>query len=443
MCLQKSDHLRFMHEQLGKTMENQTFNDLGINSDILEAINELGFEKPSEIQSKAIPILLEDEMDFVGQAQTGTGKTAAFGIPLLQKIDAKNKSVQALVLAPTRELAGQVEQELRKFAKYTGIKTCVIYGGTGYDRQLRTLREGKPQIVVGTPGRVIDLIQKGYLKVEKTKTCVLDEADEMLNMGFFEDVQKILGLLENRGQLLMFSATMPKQIKQLIDEHFKEHKIVTTKSEIKINTNIEQKFFVVRDRFQSEALARLIEGIDEIYGMVFCRTKIESKEVCDTLQARGLNADVLNGDMGQRDRDFVMRKFKEKRVNILVCTDVAARGIDVNNLTHVFNYGMAQCDESYVHRIGRTGRAGSKGSAYTIVRPSALGAIRKLERFTKSKMLVGKLPTSEELKVKTVSKEMETANKILESIVEKAKTLKWIIRFLSLKVLLQTFLKKN
>jgi ATP-dependent RNA helicase DeaD len=400
-------------------MSNITFKELGIQTEILDAISEMGYEVPSEIQEKSIPLLLNEDKDFVGLAQTGTGKTAAFGIPLLQKIDSKAKSVQALILTPTRELANQVDQEIKKFGKYTGAKTTVIYGGTSYEKQLRSLRNDKPQIVVGTPGRVIDLINKGYLKVESTKTCILDEADEMLNMGFFEDVQTILGLLKNRGQLLMFSATMPNQIKSLIEKHFKEHSIVTTKSKIKINENIDQKYFVVKDKFQTEALARLIESITDVYGMVFCKTKVESKEVGDILSQRGLNVDILNGDMGQRDRDYVMRKFKEKKINILVCTDVAARGIDVNNLTHVFNYGMAQCDEGYVHRIGRTGRAGHKGVAYTIVSPRAIGAMKKLERFTKSKITLGSLPSTGELKTRTVARELEVANKILGTISEK------------------------
>ena len=420
-------------------MSDITFRELGINEHILKAISEMGYEKPSEIQEKSIPLLLENEKDFVGQAQTGTGKTAAFGIPLIQKIDPKEKTVQAIILTPTRELANQVEQEIAKFSKYAGIRSVCIYGGTSYERQIRSLNKDKPQIVVGTPGRIIDLIKNDYLNVEDCKTCVLDEADEMLNMGFFDDVQLILDLLENRGQLLMFSATMPPQIKTLIDEHFNEHNIVTTKSKIKINENIDQQYFVVRDQFHTEALARLIEGLQDPYGMVFCKTKVESKEVGDALNERGLNVDILNGDMGQRDRDYVMRKFKEKKINILVCTDVAARGIDVNNLTHVFNYGLAQCDENYVHRIGRTGRAGQKGVAYTIVGPRALGAVRKLERFTKSKMTLASLPSAKDLKIKTVAREMEVANRILSSIVEKGEEYKLDEAFSAFKSTFDTY----
>jgi len=402
-----------------KVNAGSDFKSLSIGSDVLQVIEEMGFKNPTEIQVKAIPTLIKSNIDFVGQAQTGTGKTAAFVIPLLEKIDYSSPDVQAIVLAPTRELAYQVENEIKKLGKYTPVKSTCIYGGTGYEKQISVLRKERPHIVVGTPGRVIDLIQKKILKLDQAKVCVLDEADEMLNMGFFEDVQTVLEAFKSKTQLMMFSATMPKQILQLIKRSFSEPLVVKIEKKTLSNEDIEQKYFVVREKHFKEALARLIDNAPKMYGIVFCRTKLETKSVGDDLKARGHLVEVLNGDMGQVERDHAMNNFRKEKVKILVCTDVAARGIDVNNLTHVFNYGLSRDNESYVHRIGRTGRAGMKGKAYTIIGPNQAFAIRNIEKHINKKIEFSKLPSVEDLKRKVVECEIEGARDILSAIVKK------------------------
>jgi len=401
-----------------------TFNELNIKPSILQVIDEMGFSTPTEIQEKAIPVLLDTDRDFVGQAQTGTGKTAAFVIPLLEKIILENDNIQALVLAPTRELAMQVEQEIKKLGKYLGVKSTCIYGGTGYEKQVDALQNDRPHIVVGTPGRVIDLIKKRKLKLDKADYCVLDEADEMLTMGFYEDVLVILDKFKSKRQLMMFSATMPKPIIKMIDRSFNNHVMVKIEKKSLSNDDIDQKYFVVRDKHFKEALSRLIDDANDIYGIVFCRTKIETKEVGDDLKKRGKAVEVLNGDMGQLERDHAMKNFKSKKVNILVCTDVAARGIDIDSITHVFNYGLPRDNESYVHRIGRTGRAGMKGCAYTIVGPSSSFAMKNIERHINKSIDKTSLPSIEDLKRRMVKREVESANQILDAIKLKGKDFK-------------------
>jgi ATP-dependent RNA helicase DeaD len=391
------------------------FNDLIKDSDLLNVLVEMGYEKPTEIQEKAIPVLLETSDDFVGQAQTGTGKTAAFVLPLLSRIDFDLKETQALILAPTRELANQVEFEIKKFNKYKKITSTCIYGGTEYEPQLRELKRN-PQIVVGTPGRVIDMIKKRALKLMATKYFVLDEADEMLTMGFFEEVQVILEKFRKKPQLIMFSATMPQPILKLIKSSFTNPEIVKIEKKSLSNDDIEQRYFVVRDKHFKEALARLIDHAQEMYGIVFCRTKLETKTVGDDLKKRGHSVEVLNGDMGQMERDHAMKNFKSKRVKILVCTDVAARGIDVNDLTHVFNFGPPRDNESYVHRIGRTGRAGTKGKAFTIVGPNSVRDIRNLEKHINKKIKKEVLPKVSDLIRTMVSREIHNARYIVEAI---------------------------
>jgi len=392
------------------------FKDLKIKPEISRVLAEMGFTEPTEIQASAIPVLLNSNKDFVGQAQTGTGKTAAFVIPLLERIDYSNHNVQALILTPTRELATQVENEVKKFGKYTDVKSTCVYGGTGYENQIKALRSDKPQIVVGTPGRVIDMIKKRILKLDHANFCILDEADEMLNMGFFEDVQIILDSFKEDRQLMMFSATMAPQILKLIQKSFNEPVVCKIKNSSLSNDDIEQKYFVVREKHFKEALSRLIEDAPEMYGIVFCRTKLETKTVADDLKKRGQMCEVLNGDMGQIERDHAMNCFKTKKVNLLVCTDVAARGIDVDHLTHVFNYGLPRDNESYVHRIGRTGRAGIKGKAYTILGPKSAFVIKQIEKHINKKIVQEALPTVEKLKRNLVQKEIENASQILSAI---------------------------
>lgn len=400
------------------------FKNLNINSNLLKAINEMGFTTPTEIQEKAIPLLTQTSKDFIGQAQTGTGKTAAFAIPLLDKIDFSSPDIQALVLAPTRELAMQVESEIIKIGKYTALKSTCIYGGSSYEKQITAIKKGKPQIVVGTPGRVIDLMNRGVLKFGKATFCVLDEADEMLNMGFFDDVQKILDVFNKKRQLIMFSATMPRPILKLIERSFNEYEMVKIERTTLSNAAIEQKYFVAKTKNFKDVLSRLIDEADDVYAIVFCRTKIETVEVGDALRAKGYSLEVLNGDMGQAERDRAMKKFKEKKVNFMVCTDVAARGIDVTNLTHVFNYGLPQDNESYVHRIGRTGRAGLTGKAYTIITPNMAFAMRKIEKHINDKIELGVLPSVNDLKSKALEKEFENGKLILERIKDKGEDFK-------------------
>lgn len=397
-------------------MKTTTFKELNLRKSILKVLTEMDFTKPTEIQASAIPVLLKTKNDFVGQAQTGTGKTAAFSIPLLEKISFSQDHVQALVLAPTRELANQVEAEIKKFGKYTDIRTLCVYGGTGYENQIKGLKQDKPHIVVGTPGRVIDLLQRKVLKLNKADYCILDEADEMLNMGFFEDVQTILESFGSAKQMMMFSATMPRQITNLIKRSFNNPQIVKIEKKSLSNDDIEQKFFVVREKHFKEALARLIDDAGDLYGIVFCKTKLETVTVADDLKKRGHDAVVLNGDMGQAERDYAMERFKSKKVNLLICTDVAARGIDVNNLTHVFNFGIPRDNESYVHRIGRTGRAGTKGKAYTITGPKAAFLIKSIERHINKKIPQDQLPTVSKLKRNLVEKEVEAAKYIYDAI---------------------------
>lgn len=396
-----------------------TFESLKLSSPVLKVLEEMGFTNPTEIQAKAIPVLLDTKKDFVGQAQTGTGKTAAFVIPLLERIDFQNRNVQALVLAPTRELAFQVESEIKKLGKHTKVKSTCVYGGTGYEPQIRALKKDRPHIVVGTPGRIIDMINKGILKLDDAKFAVLDEADEMLNMGFLEDVQVILESFQSERQLMMFSATMPQAIIKLIKKTFNEHEIVKIEKKTLSNEDIEQKYFIVREKHFREALSRLIDDAEDMYGLVFCKTKIETREVADDLKKRGHSVEVLNGDMGQNERDHAMNNFKNKKSTIMVCTDVAARGIDINNLTHVFNLGIPRDNESYVHRIGRTGRAGMKGKAYSIIGPKAVYSIKHLERHIMKKIEPGKLPSVESLKFNIVEKEIENAQFIMDAIAKK------------------------
>jgi len=393
------------------------FSDFPLKATLLRAIEERGFTEPTEIQAEAIPYLCEEQGDFVGQAQTGTGKTAAFSLPLLNNIDPSEKTIQAIVLSPTRELANQICEEMGKFSSKDGVKAISVYGGTSIDNQIRDLKRKKPQIVVGTPGRVLDLINRRALKLENAVYSVLDEADEMLDMGFLDDVKEILSYVEREDkQTWMFSATMPRPILELIQDYLNEPKIIKIKKKTLSNENITQKFYVVRDRQMKEAVCRLLDAVEEYYGIIFTKTKLEAKNLTDELNMRGYLADSLHGDMDQKHRDHTMKKFKDKRVKLLVCTDVAARGIDVDHLTHVFNFGLPQDLESYVHRIGRTGRAGQKGMALSVVAPSELRKIGQLERLTKAKIERETLPTVDILKDAMIRRSVNQFDFIFEDL---------------------------
>jgi ATP-dependent RNA helicase DeaD len=373
------------------------FSELNLKPSSLKAVEALGFTAPSEIQEKSIPLLMgEKEIDFVGQAQTGTGKTAAFALPLFEKIDFSSRSIQAIILAPTRELANQICQEIDKLSKFEPVRTLAVYGGVPISNQLRDLRKNKPQIIVGTPGRMLDCLRRNVLELDNCRYAILDEADEMLDMGFFDDVTEIVASVKNK-KIWMFSATMPKPIVNLINNEFCDPEMVKVTKKILTSDSIDQKYCVVRRHDMAEALCRYLDFNENIYAIVFSRTKVGAKELTDELNARGYTSDALHGDMSQEQRDLTMKKFKQKRISLLVCTDVAARGIDVSDLTHVINFSLPQDNESYVHRIGRTGRGGNKGIALSIIEPGEQRRVRDIERITKAKIEKITLPTVPEI----------------------------------------------
>lgn len=373
-------------------MENLNFKELNLSDSMQKALDFMGFEEATPIQSKAIPVVMEGR-DVIGQAQTGTGKTCAFGVPAVEMIDSKQQGVQVLVLCPTRELAIQVSEEFRSLCKYKkGIKSLAIYGGQSIDRQIIALK-GKPQVIIGTPGRIMDHMRRRTLKFQNLKMVVLDEADEMLNMGFREDIDTIFAELPTERQTMLFSATMPKGILEIANLYMNnpEH-VVTLQKEVTINT-IEQYYIEVRENSKLELLCRLVDARNIKLAIVFCNTKWKVDELCTSLQARGYSSEALHGDMKQRERDRVMNKFRKGQVEILIATDVAARGIDVNDVEAVFNYDIPSDTEYYVHRIGRTGRAGKKGVSYSFVFGRDIYKLRDIERYTKSKITRANPPT--------------------------------------------------
>ncbi|MFC6999978.1 DEAD/DEAH box helicase [Rufibacter roseus] len=377
-------------------MERIKFQELSLSEEIQRAIVDLGYEEASPIQTAAIPLLLEGR-DVIGQAQTGTGKTAAFAIPTIESIDPNNRDVQALILCPTRELAIQVSEEIQKLIKYKkGISVVPIFGGQPYERQLRALKQGV-QIVIGTPGRVMDHIERGTLKLENTQKIILDEADEMLDMGFRDDIEFVLSHMPEDRQTVFFSATMSKPIMELTRKYQTNPEIVKVTQQQLTVTNIEQIYFEVRSSGKMEVTTRLIDMYNFKVVIIFCNTKRMVDELVSNLQARGYFADGLHGDLNQNQRNNVMTKFKAGTLEILVATDVAARGIDVDNVEAVINYDLPQDEESYVHRIGRTGRAGKSGKAFSFVAGRDLYKLRDIERFTKAKIIRQNVPTYEDV----------------------------------------------
>jgi ATP-dependent RNA helicase DeaD len=368
-----------------------TFLDLNLHKKVQQAIDEMGFEEPSPIQALCIPKVLEG-VDVIGQAQTGTGKTAAFGIPLVNMVSPQQKHVQGLILTPTRELAIQVAGELRKIAKYNRVRTLPIYGGQAIGSQIRALQQGV-QVVIGTPGRVLDHLRRGTLKLDKLKTVVLDEADEMLDMGFIEDIEAIFQGTPEERQTLLFSATMPPEVKRLASRYMKDPVNVTiNRGEVTVPL-IEQVYYKVLERTKLESLCRIVDSEEVELGIIFCRTKRGVDELTEALMARGYLADGLHGDLSQAQRDRVMKKFRAGDVQLLIATDVAARGIDVENVTHVINYDIPQDPESYVHRIGRTGRAGKRGLALTLVTPVEFKLLKLIEKETKARLEAREVPS--------------------------------------------------
>jgi ATP-dependent RNA helicase DeaD len=370
----------------------QTFADLDIPAPILKALKEVGYETPSPIQAATIPLLMEGR-DVLGQAQTGTGKTAAFALPVLSRIDVKNPAVQALVLAPTRELAIQVAEAFQSYAAHLkNFHVLPIYGGQSYGPQLSALRRGV-QVVVGTPGRVIDHLDKGSLDISQLKTLVLDEADEMLRMGFIDDVERILQETPEGRQTALFSATMPQQIKRIAKTYLRDPSEVTVAAKTTTATNITQRYWLVAGLQKLEALTRILEA-EPFDGMiVFARTKLGTEELAAKLQARGFAAAAINGDMAQQQRERTIEQLKNGKIDILVATDVAARGLDVERISHVINYDVPSDPESYTHRIGRTGRAGRSGDAILFITPRERGLLKAIERATRQPVAQLTLPT--------------------------------------------------
>jgi len=376
--------------------DKKTFTDLGLSETTIKALTKKGFEEPTPIQEKCIPFLLEDKFDVIGQAQTGTGKTAAFGLPILEILNSRSKKVQAIILTPTRELAIQVSEELYSLKGERRIQIAAIYGGQSIEQQIRKLRKGV-QIVVGTPGRVIDLINRKELFIDEISFFILDEADEMLNMGFVDDIEKIMKSAPDVKRTLFFSATIPDRILHLAQNYMKDYKIIKVKSKQLTTTQTDQIYFEVRPNDKFDALTRIIDVEPEFYGLIFCRTKVEVDRVSHHLIERGYDAGGLHGDISQARREQILGKFKQQKITILVATDVASRGIDINNLTHVINYDLPQDPDSYVHRIGRTGRAGKKGVAITFVTAREYRQMLYIGRMTKTKIRKESLPGGKEV----------------------------------------------
>ncbi|MGV0923808.1 DEAD/DEAH box helicase [Empedobacter tilapiae] len=374
-----------------------TFKELGLQEEILTAIEKMGFVTPSPIQEKAIPQILSSEQDVIALAQTGTGKTAAFGLPILNQLDSNSKSVQAIILCPTRELCLQIAKELESFsADMRGVRVQAVYGGADIVKQIRGLKDN-PQIVVGTPGRTMDLIKRGALKINDITWTVLDEADEMLNMGFRDEIDSILETTPEEKQTLLFSATMPSEVRRIASEYMHNPVEIAVSKVNTASKNIEHHVYLVRSSDRYLALKRLADYYPNIYGIVFCRTRREAKDVADKLMQDGYNADALHGDLSQSQRDHVMDKFRNQNIQILVATDVAARGIDVNELTHVINFNLPDDPEVYVHRSGRTGRAGNKGISIIISGGREARKIRDLEKLIASKIEPKNVPTGAEI----------------------------------------------
>lgn len=376
-----------------------SFIDLGVRADLVKAVEEMGFENPMPIQEKVIPVLLGDESrDVVALAQTGTGKTAAFGLPVIQRIDTTLSRPQALVIAPTRELCLQISGDLADYSKYTdNLSVLPVYGGSSIESQIRALRKGYVQIVVATPGRLIDLINRNVVKLDEVHTVVLDEADEMLNMGFIDNINEILSHVPDNRRMLMFSATMPPEVAKIAN------RFMTDPLELVVGTrnegaeNVHHIYYMVNARDKYLALKRIVDNTPNIYAIIFCRTRRDTQEIADNLIADGYNAEALHGDLSQQQRDIVMKKFRDRVTRLLVATDVAARGLDVDSLTHVVNYGLPDDTAVYTHRSGRTGRAGKTGVSIAIIHSRERGRLKEIERIIGKKFERKEVPSPEHI----------------------------------------------
>jgi len=397
---------------LGEVNPANKFAALGLSARVLKAVEEMGFEEPSPIQERTIPAALQGR-DIIGRAQTGTGKTAAFGIPIVEKLD-RTFGTQALVVTPTRELALQVSEEIARIGRFRGVKTLPVYGGQPYERQIRALRMGVP-IVIGTPGRLLDHLGRGTLELKSLKVLVLDEADEMLDMGFIEDIEKIISSAPVERQTMLFSATFPPEIEQLARRYLRDPLRIAIAPEQVTVPQTEQYFYEVRGRDRIEALSRILDLESVERGIIFCRTKKEVDELSEALRARGYQAMGIHGDLGQRDRERVLTRFRNASIELLVATDVAARGLDIESVSHVINYEIPQDSEAYVHRIGRTGRAGKSGIAITLIEPKEFRQLRDIERGIGMRIQRRDLPSLEDLWDKRRERLKEEVRGVLRS----------------------------
>ena len=402
-----------INEQPEETSQENAFETWNLSKEVLKSLAEMKFTTPTAIQKQAIPLLLAREKDFVGLAATGTGKTGAFGIPLVETINASSKSVQALVMCPTRELATQVEAQIQKMAKWKGLTTLTVFGGSSYDRQITALKRGV-HIVVGTPGRLCDLVDRKVLKLNDVQTLILDEADEMISMGFQDDLEKILGAIGNdeTKRKWLFSATMSPEIRRVVSKYLPDYDKIEIHKQDSERPQIEQIYYTIYPDRKLQMLSSVLYMNPEFYGLVFCQTKREVTEITEWLKRKAFKVDCIHGDRPQRERDYILKDFRSGRVKILVATDVAARGLDIENLTHVINFSLPREVESYTHRIGRTGRAGKKGLALSIVAPHEIRTLKRIQQVTKATMTKGVAPTNDELNVYRVKDVINGMNQV-------------------------------
>lgn len=390
----------------------KTFEELGVSPEIRRAIEEMGYAYPMPVQEEVIPYLLGENNDVVALAQTGTGKTAAFGLPLIQKINVDENYPQSLILCPTRELCLQIAGDLNDYCKYiSGLKVLPVYGGSSIESQIRALKRGV-HIIVATPGRLIDLMERKTVSLATVKNVVLDEADEMLNMGFTESINAILADVPQERNTLLFSATMSKEISRISKNYLRDAKEITIGRKNEGTANVKHVVYVVHAKDKYETLKRIVDSCPQIYCIIFCRTKIETQEIADKLMHEGYNADSLHGDLSQVQRDLVMQKFRIRNLQILVATDVAARGLDVDDLTHVINYGLPDDTESYTHRSGRTGRAGKTGTSVAIINMKEKSKVRNIEKAIGKEFVPGEIPTAKEICKKQLFKVIDDLEKV-------------------------------
>ncbi|MBR8708104.1 DEAD/DEAH box helicase [Bacteroides pyogenes] len=390
----------------------KTFEELGVSPEIRKAIEEMGYENPMPVQEEVIPYLLGENNDIVALAQTGTGKTAAFGLPLLQQVDIEKRVPQSLILCPTRELCLQIAGDLNDYSKYIdGLKVLPVYGGSSIDSQIRSLKRGV-HIIVATPGRLLDLMERKTVSLSTVCNVVMDEADEMLNMGFTDSINAILADVPEERNTLLFSATMSPEIARISKKYLRDAKEITIGRKNEGTSNVKHVVYTVQAKDKYEALKRIVDYYPQIYGIIFCRTRKETQEIADKLMHEGYNADSLHGELSQAQRDTVMQKFRIRNLQLLVATDVAARGLDVDDLTHVINYGLPDDTESYTHRSGRTGRAGKTGTSIAIINLREKGKMRQIERIIGKKFIAGEMPTAAGICQKQLIKVIDDLEKV-------------------------------